>query len=91
MRVISQSEDQILSGMRSQKEILTKKNLVGAKTVCTAVARTFTHLVRATGFLSRASLPPRIRWKIDRRMGAGSNRDPESLFVRKFGRLESFL
>ena len=39
-----------LSATRSRMEILTKENLVGAKTAPTAVSRTFTPLLRETRF-----------------------------------------
>ena len=38
------------SATRSRTEILTKENLVGARTVPTAVSRTFTPLVREARF-----------------------------------------
>ena len=61
-------------------EILTEENLVGARTAPTAISRTVIPLVtvRETRFLSKDSLlPPRMRWKIGRRWGWGSNRDPD--------------
>ena len=59
-------------------EILTKENLVGAESAPTAISRILTPLTEAKpGFLSKDSLlPPRIRWKIVRRWGQGSIRDP---------------
>ena len=64
------SKDFCLQPGLEWKELLTKENLVRAKTAPTAISRTFTPLLRETRFLIKDSLlPSRVRCKIVRRWG----------------------
>ena len=63
-------------------EILTKENLVGAKNCSHCSFQDFHYLTKGNQLslvrsCKDSGLPPRIRWKIGRRWGWGSNRDLE--------------
>ena len=72
---LEKHEDQILrflSATRSRIEILTKKNLVGAKTAPTAISRTFTPLLRRIRFpLQGFTSPTQNQMEYRQTLGSG--------------------